>query len=227
VAQERRPSRRERERLRQRQEILDGALELFSEKGYHNVSMHEIADRAEFAIGSLYKFFRNKEDLYRSLILEQAEKFHDAATKAIEGPGDEIDKLRRYVKAMGEVFRAGAPFIRLYLGETRGVSFSIRTGLDREIRQRHSGFLRALARVFEEGMEGGRIRRIAEPFHLAVALDSLTSAFLFLWLEDPESHPYPEDPDVILNILLKGLVGPRPRARSPRPMARDGSGSRR
>jgi len=36
-------SRREREKLRQRQEILDAALELFSEKGYHNVSMHEIA----------------------------------------------------------------------------------------------------------------------------------------------------------------------------------------
>ena len=36
-------SRREKEKLRQRQEMLDAALSLFSEKGYHNVSMHEIA----------------------------------------------------------------------------------------------------------------------------------------------------------------------------------------
>ncbi|RPJ04344.1 MAG: TetR/AcrR family transcriptional regulator, partial [Deltaproteobacteria bacterium] len=47
--------RREREKLRQRHEVLDVALRLFSEKGYHNVSMHEIAKEAEFAIGTLYK----------------------------------------------------------------------------------------------------------------------------------------------------------------------------
>ena len=37
--------RRERQKLRQREELLVAALELFSEKGYHNVSMHEIAQR--------------------------------------------------------------------------------------------------------------------------------------------------------------------------------------
>ena len=64
--------RREREKLRQRQEMLAAALDLFSEKGYHNVSMHEVAEKAEFAIGTLYKFFRNKEDLYKALIMEKA-----------------------------------------------------------------------------------------------------------------------------------------------------------
>ena len=48
--------------------------------------------------------------------------------------------------------------------------------------------------------------RIADPYSLAVAIESLTNAFLFLWLEAPERHPYPEDPDTILNILFKGLV---------------------
>jgi len=49
--------RREREKLRHRRQMLAAALDLFSEKGYHNVSMHEISKRAEFAIGTLYKFF--------------------------------------------------------------------------------------------------------------------------------------------------------------------------
>jgi hypothetical protein len=52
------------------------------------------------------------------------------------------------------------------------------------------------------------LKKIADPYYLAVALDSLTNAFLFLWLEAPERHPYPEDPDIILNILFKGLVDP-------------------
>jgi len=206
--QEEKPSRREREKLRQRQEMLAAALELFSEKGYHNVSMHEIAAKAEFAIGTLYKFFKNKEHLYKSLIVEQADRFHEALTKAIEEADDEIEKLRNYVKAKSTIFIDNVSIIRLYFAETRGASFNIRAGLDSEIRERYSRFLHTLASVFESGMKRRRFQKIAEPYHLAVALDSLCNAFLFLWLEAPEQHPYPEDPDVILNIIFKGLVGP-------------------
>jgi len=199
-------SRREREKLRQRQEMLAAALELFSEKGYHNVSMHEIAEKAEFAVGTLYKFFRNKEDLYKSLIAEQADRFHEALTKAIEEADDEIEKLRNYVRAKKEVFAANISVIRLYFAETGGASFSVKAGLDKEIREKYEQFLRTLASVFESGIKRKRFRKIAEPYQLAVALDSLCNAFLLLWLEAPDDRPFPEDPDVILNILFKGLV---------------------
>jgi len=43
--QEEKPPRREREKLRQREEMLAVALNLFSKKGYHNVSMHEVAEK--------------------------------------------------------------------------------------------------------------------------------------------------------------------------------------
>ena len=188
--------------------MLASALELFSEKGYHNVSMHEIAEKAEFAIGTLYHFFNNKEDLYRALILEQADKFHDALTKAIEEPGDEIEKLRNYAKAKGEAFRENVSIIRLYFAETQGASFNVMAGLDYEIQERYGQFLQTLASIFGSGMKRKRFKKIAAPYHLAVALDSLTNAFLFLWLEAPDRHPYPENPDTILNILFKGLIDP-------------------
>jgi TetR/AcrR family transcriptional regulator len=198
--------RREREKLRQRQEMLTTALELFSEKGYHNVSMHEIAEKAEFAIGTLYKFFKNKEDLYKAIVLENSDKFHDALMKAIEEPDDEIEKLRNYVRAKGQIFRDNVPMVRLYFAKTRGATFNIMAGLDREIRERYGQFLEILASIFENGIKRKRFMRIADPYYLAVAMDSITNAFLFLWLEAPERHPYPKNPDTILNILFKGLV---------------------
>jgi len=198
--------RRERAKLVQKQEMLDAALDLFSEKGYRNVSMQEIAEKAEFAIGTLYNFFRNKEDLYKALIKEMAGRFEEALSKAIGAPGKEIEKLRSYVKTKGEVFRGNASVIRLYFAETLGASYNIQAGLDSELRERHGTFLRTLAVIFEDGMRRKRFRKIADPYHLAVALDSLTSALLLLWLEEPDGHPYPEDPDAILNILFKGLV---------------------
>jgi TetR/AcrR family transcriptional regulator len=85
---------------------------------------------------------------------------------------------------------------------------SSEAGLDSEIRERYGHFLEALASVFASGMEKKRFKKIGEPYYLAVTIESLTNAFLFLWLEAPDRHPYPDDPDTILNILFKGLVDP-------------------
>jgi len=98
--------------------------------------------------------------------------------------------------------------IRLYFAETRGASFNIMAGLDSEIREQHSDFLQKLAMVFESGIKKKIFKKIADPYYLAVSIESITNAFLFLWLEAPERHPYPEDPDLILNIILKGLSEP-------------------
>ena len=200
--------RREREKLRQRQEMLAAAFDLFSQKGYHNVSMHEIAVKAEFAIGTLYRFFDNKEDLYKALVLEQCDKFEDAVARAIGDGDDEVEKLRNYVRTKGERFRENLPFVRLFLAESRGASFNIKAGLDEELRKRYYAFLERLALIFDSGIKNKRFKNITDPYHLAVALDSVVDAFLHLWLDAPERHPYPEDPDTILDIFLKGLVDP-------------------
>jgi TetR/AcrR family transcriptional regulator len=200
--------RREREKLRQRQEMLAAALDLFSQKGYHNVSMHEIAGKAEFAIGTLYKFFENKEDLYKALVLEQCDKFEDAIARAIRDGDNEVERLRNYVRTKGEEVRANLPFVRLYLAESRGASFNIKAGLDEEVRKRYYAFLERLALIFDSGIKNKRFRNITDPYHLAVALDSVVDAFLLLWLDAPERHPFPDDPDTILDIFFRGLLGP-------------------
>lgn len=197
--------RREREKLRQRREVMAVALDLFSAKGYHNVSMQEISQRAEFAVGTLYKFFKNKEDLYKALVLDLAERFDRALMEAMEEPHDEVEKLRNYIRAKVDMFRENASMIRLYFGETRGAAFTLIADLDPEIRLLHARFVKNLASVFENGIRKKTFERIAEPTSLAVALDGMMNAFLFHWLEAPQDHPYLEDPDIILNILFKGL----------------------
>ena len=96
--------------------------------------------------------------------------------------------------------------IRLYFSETQGARQNVLAGFDSEIRKMHEDFLQILAKVFESGMKRRRFRKIADPYHLAVALEGLTNAFLFRWLENPGRHPSLEDPDTVLNILFKGLV---------------------
>ena len=199
-------SRREREKLRQRGEIMAAALALFSEKGYHNVSMQEIAERSEFAIGTLYKFFKNKENLYETIILESSLKFNQALMDALaEGP-DEVELLKNYVQTVFALFQDNAATIRLYFAVTRGVNFPSRSSFDITIRERHTQVLGRLATIIEKGVRKKRFNRIAAPHHVAVAVHGVTASFLFHWLEDPDNHPYPEDPNVILNIFFQSML---------------------
>lgn len=198
--------RREREKLRQRQEMLAAALDLFSHKGYHNVSMQEIAEKAEFAIGTLYKFFQNKEDLYKTIILERFDDFEAAFKRTMQQSDDEVETLRHYVRFRGDRFRHNLPLVRLFLAESRGISFNLKTGVDNEVRQRYYDILKRLASVFASGIDKKRFKKIADPYYLAVALDSAIDASLLLWLDAPECYPYPEDPDTILNIFFRGLI---------------------
>ena len=187
---------------------MDAALELFAIKGFRNVSMHQIAQKAEFAIGTLYKFFKNKEDLYRAMVRQQGELFYEHIMQAVAAGDDEIEKLRSFIRTKGSLFRANAAMIRIYFSETHGARPNVTAGFDREMRGKHEEFRQLLAGIFESGMKKGRFQRIATPYHLAVALEGYTNAFLFLWLEEPERYPFPEDPEIILNILFKGLLAP-------------------
>ena len=89
--------RREREKLQQRREMLAAALDLFSQKGYHNVSIQEIAEKAEFAIGTLINFSRAKRTSTRPW------SWNDAAISKrpswpMAQPEDEAEKLRNYIR---------------------------------------------------------------------------------------------------------------------------------
>ncbi len=60
--------RRQREREQRFQSILDAAENLFAKKGYHHTNMEEVADLAEVSVGTVYFYFKNKEDLISQML---------------------------------------------------------------------------------------------------------------------------------------------------------------
>ncbi|MGA1875652.1 MAG: TetR/AcrR family transcriptional regulator [bacterium] len=202
--EEQKLTRKEREILRHRDQVLEVALELFSERGYYNVSMQEIAQKAEFAIGTLYKFFRNKEDLYKALIMDHVDKFHTALMKALEEGEDEYSKLMNFIRVKGELFMSHMRVIRLYFAEARGISFNVEAGLEAEIRKMHRDFLENLADVLRSGIKKGIFRKL-DPKAMAISLDSLTNAFRFSWSDNAYGLPYEKNIQAIRDIFFKGI----------------------
>lgn len=63
-------NRKEREMLRRKNEIIEAARQLFTEKGVEEVTMDEIAQRAEFTRRTLYSYFQSKLDLIVEVVLK-------------------------------------------------------------------------------------------------------------------------------------------------------------
>ncbi len=72
-------SRKERERIFRRAEILNAAMDVFSEKGFSRATLEEIAERAEFGKGTLYNYFANKDELFEAVIADVFDHFVDIA----------------------------------------------------------------------------------------------------------------------------------------------------
>jgi len=196
-------SRKEREQLRRRTEILQAALELFSQKGYHNVSMQEIAVRAEFAVGTLYKFFKNKEELYKEILMQTAMLFYSALSKALEEKGDEYARIKIFLKTKCKLFMENILSVQLYFAVSgAGESFNVKRGLETELRSFYDQIIQNLAAVFEKGIQK-KIFRPLDPYYLALALDSISNAFLFSWMEGPDKHPV--DTDLIEKIFFERI----------------------
>ena len=96
--------RREREKALHHQEIMDAAIKVFAEKGFHAATLEEIAQEAEFSKGAIYLYFSNKEDLMYNIlydafkgwsvlfnnIITGKKKFREEITEMFNGVAEEI-----------------------------------------------------------------------------------------------------------------------------------------
>ena len=115
-------TRKERERVRHRDDILKAALKLFSEKGFHNVSVQDIAAESEFAVGTLYNFFQSKEQLFDELLNNCAQKIYQTLWPILESKVQEDEILRTLVRAYAKLAEENIEFIRLYISEYGTIS---------------------------------------------------------------------------------------------------------
>ncbi len=120
-----------------------------------------------------------------------------------KGNENEYDRLRNYLKTKCKLFMENILSVRLYFAVSgAGVSFNVRRGLETELRSFYDQVIQKLANVFEKGIQK-EIFRPLDPYYLALALDSISNAFLFKWMEKPDRHPV--DIDMIEKIFFERI----------------------
>ena len=90
--------RKQRERERRRQQIIVAAKRVFSEKGFSKTTMEDIAREAELSPGTLYQYFKNKDELYASLSLRILQymniRLEDVTKETDSNPKQKIDSIK-------------------------------------------------------------------------------------------------------------------------------------
>ena len=77
------------------QRILDAAVAVFADKGFFNSRISDIADRADVADGTVYLYFKNKDEILKTAINTAFDGFMRQARTQLEKLADPADRLRR------------------------------------------------------------------------------------------------------------------------------------
>lgn len=198
-------SRKEREKTRHRMEILESAEELFAEKGFHRTTVEDVAERAEFSVGTLYNFFSSKEELYQSLLKERCQQISDEANLALDQATEPIATIKMYIQAKIDIFTKYYAFTKLYTRERMGDRFSnnelwreIVAPLYEKIRDR-------VISAIQGGIEKGLFLPDICPRDYYIALEGLTDGYMYDWLMNPDSTTFKEKYDIMLTLFFKGV----------------------
>jgi TetR/AcrR family transcriptional regulator len=197
-------SRKGRERLRHRQEILAAALRLFAEKGFHHVSMQEIAAAAEFGTGTLYHFFSSKEDLFFELLVATAEECLGLVMPALEGPGDERHRLSQFIRLHTRIAQEQAEAIRLYLLESRG-RYLPRPRVEAKKKELDAQTIARLADVIAAGVRHGHFNHV-DPVVAARCLAASLQSITLAAVEDPQGTDLSAELKKVEAVFFQGLV---------------------
>ena len=197
-------SRKERERLMHRNEILQAAEKCFAAKGFSSTTMAEIAEAAEFSVGALYQFFQSKEEIYISLLTEKLQRWTGEVEKALEAEKNPVEKIKSVGRKFCEVLKENEQFFRI-------LTFEVRTSLDprsvppasvKEFHERHIGLME---RVFAEGIKKKVFRKMPTRLMAMLFLDMLHFC-AGSWLFGIHHGPVEEYFNFALEVFLHGVT---------------------
>lgn len=103
--------------------ILIAALDEFKEKGYLSASVRNIASNADTALGTVYKYFRNKEDLFNSVVESVYSDLFATINKIIVADVNPNEKLIEIKNRILDIFKGNSKEVLILFGKSKGSKY--------------------------------------------------------------------------------------------------------
>ena len=158
-----------------REKILDAAMEVFGHQGYAKASMDQIAACAGVSKGALYYFFRNKSDLYWSMIQDGVDYLHTILDAALEQPATPERYLYDIISAYVNLALDHPAYVDTLAGLITEGGDPAFTAKARAV---FSKMVDKVAEILQEGVAMGAVRVHDLPFTAVSFLSMALGAYL-------------------------------------------------
>jgi AcrR family transcriptional regulator len=188
------PVKDERERA-----FKEAALKVFSSKGYHNTTMAEIAMEAGFGKGTLYWYWKSKEELYFALVEESHKEFIGLVSKAAERDGGALEKLYWLGNEIVDLHYRHRDYTKLSWKMRAEELEAFSPQYVEKLRHNSSEIKEKLQEIITQGIEERLLPQL-DPYYLACMLLGLMEGMEIQWLEDPEAFDLRTAMDMVVQF---------------------------
>jgi AcrR family transcriptional regulator len=188
------------------QSIQEAAIRVISRKGMASATMQEIAEEAGVAKGTIYLYFRDREELVEKSFENAIGELHKKVDEALASEGTFEQRLRAVVTAKLVFFNQNREFFRLYhaLRMPEGSAMQQRRQ-KRTCQPQFRTRVERLAVVLKQAMDDGEVRTL-DPKRLALLLIEASTTIVLERLSEDASPPESEDVELIVSTLLNGIA---------------------
>ena len=184
------------------QQIIEAAIRVFARTGYYNSRVSDIAREAGIASGTIYLYFRTKEDILVTLFREQMASFVAHLRREIAGEPDAVAKIRRLVALHFSVLEQNPALAEVVQVELRQGHKFFRGASAHEV----SAYFELIGSVLEEGVAAGTFRpdlpvKVATKV-LFGAMDQMATS----WVLGKRGYRLVDAADAVATIVLKGVA---------------------
>jgi AcrR family transcriptional regulator len=187
-----------------RTEILDAAVKIFAAKGFHNASVAEIAAASGFAIGTLYHFFKSKEQLFAAMLTEKLGMMYTGIRMAVEEEADIFRKIELLVDFHFRYVEDNAEFCSIFV---RGDYLSLSEGsaeVSKRMRSDYALHVLFIEELMREGIRKGILKEMDPPL-MAAALMGIINSYVSKWLAIEQEGSLKSKVPFVLDIFLEGV----------------------
>jgi TetR/AcrR family fatty acid metabolism transcriptional regulator len=183
------------------QQIIEAAVRVFAREGYYNSRVSDIAREAGIAAGTIYLYFRTKDDILVTLFRDKMAEFVGALRKAIAGEPDAASKVRRLVSLHFSMLEENPDLAEVVQVELRQGQKFFRGASSQEI----GAYFALIGSVLEEGVAQGRFRsdlpvKVATKM-LFGAMDQMATS----WVLGKRGYQLVDTADAVAEIFLQGV----------------------
>lgn len=188
-----------RSRIQTRQRLINAATRLFAERGLHGVTSHDVARAAGVASGTFYLHFRDKTDVYRSIVFHAIEELVLLVQQAIGATAGSVLAMRARAEAIVSFAENNRDVVRI-LFSTDSEAASV----EADALSRLAGGLEARLR---REREEGRFPEDLEPAVCARAHVGMTAQLLDWWTQDPSRASRENVVETLVRLQFTGPAG--------------------